>query len=337
MSIINSVKDFLGYEIPVLKVTMMGPRGSGKTTILTSVFSNSVEDFAPTRLYLRGKADTPGVSTLVLRKAELTDVFARKGDMAGITASSKEDVINFEIGIKGQDPVVNIDIKDFPGEYLANRNADVNRYVEESDIIMIAIDTPYLIEGDDSLNEEMNKFRLVTDYFIGNPGVVKNKMVLLVPLKCEKYFLEHKIEDVTDQVKSKYADLLRFFRSNNIACAITPIQTLGGVIFDHFENNPRGVGVSKIAKYRFVGDNPTYRPMFCVQPLYYLLTYVADYTEWRKTQNAGSLLEKIKNKLLSLLMSNADFGQEIKKLHKYMLTDTNGYSIVVKNSILSQN
>lgn len=335
MSLLDSIKNALGYETPILKVTMMGPRGSGKTTILTSVFSNAVEDFAPTQLYLRGKADTPGISSLVLRKAELTDVFANKGDISGVTASSKEDVIHFEIGIKGKEPVANIDIKDFPGEYLISRNSDVNRYIEESDIIMIAIDTPYLIEGEDSLNEEMNKISLVTDYFTSNPGIVKNKLVLLVPLKCEKYYLEHKIEDVTAKVKSKYTQLLNFFRSNNIACAITPIQTLGGVIFNHFEENCRGVGVSKIAKYRFAENNPKYRPMFCIQPLYYLLTYVADYTEWQKTQNNGSLIEKIKKRLLSLLMSNAEFNQEIKNLHKYMLTDKSGYSIVVYNSVWS--
>lgn len=335
MSIIDSVKNLLGYETPILKVTMMGPRGSGKTTILTSVFSNAVEDFAPTQLYLRGKADSPGISTLVLRKAELTDIFARKGNLSGVTASSKEDVFNFEIGIKGKEPIADITIKDFPGEYLVNRSSNVNQYIEESDIIMVAIDTPYLIEGDNALNEEMNKTHLVIDYFCSNPDVVKNKLVLLVPLKCEKYFIEDKIQDVTDKVKEKYSDLFNIFHSNNIACAITPIQTLGGVVFDYFEDNQRRVGVSKIAKYRFAENNPKYKPMFCVQPLYYLLTYVADYMEWHKTQHDGSLINKIKKNLLNLLMSNTEFNQEIKNLHKFMLTETNGYEIVVQNSIMS--
>lgn len=337
MSIIDSVKNLLGYETPILKVTMMGPRGSGKTTILTSVFSNAVEDFAPTQLYLRGKANSSGISTLVMRKAELTDIFARKGNLSGVTASSKEDVFNFEIGIKGKEPVANIDIKDFPGEYLVNRSSYVNQFIEESDIIMVAIDTPYLMEGDKGLNEEMNKTHLVTDYFSRNPDVVKNKLVLLVPLKCEKYFIGHMIQDVTNRVKETYAELFNIFRSNNIACAITPIQTLGGVVFDAFEDNYRGVGVSKIAKYRFTENNPKYKPMFCVQPLYYLLTYVAGYMEWQKTHRDGSLIEKVKRNLLNLLMSNAEFNQEIKNLQKFMLTETNGYEIVVRNSILSTN
>ena len=327
--------NLLGQKTPTLKVSMMGPRGAGKTTILASIFSNSVEDFAPTRLYLRGKANTPGVAILIQRKNELSDIFSRKGDIAGVTASNKKDVICFEIGIKGGDPVVNIDIKDFPGEYLRSKEAEVYSYIEESDIILLAIDTTYLMEGDATLNEEMNKVELVTKFFNDNPGLVKNKLVLLVPLKCEKYFKEGEIDEVTAKVVRIYSQLLDFFKKSNIACAVTPIQTLGDVVFDRFEENTREVGVSKIAKYKFASDNPSYRPMFCVQPLYYLLTYVADYNKWLKMQDSGSWLENLKRKLFNLLMSNEDFYQEVKRIRHFMLTDSNGYEIVVGNSIWS--
>lgn len=329
------LSNLLGQTTPTLKVAMMGPRGAGKTTILASIFSNAVEDFAPTRLYLRGKANTPGVAILIQRKNELSDIFSREGDIAGVTASNKKDIISFEIGIKGGDPVVNIDIKDFPGEYLRNKVDEVNSYIEESDIILLAIDTAYLMEGDAVLNEEMNKVELVTKFFNDNPGPVRNKLVLLVPLKCEKYFKEGDIDEVTVKVVRTYSKLLEFFKKSNIACAVTPIQTLGDVIFDKFEENTREVGVSKIAKYKFASDNPSYRPMFCVQPLYYLLIYVADYNKWLKTQDSGSWLENLKRKLFNMLMSNEDFYQEVKRIRRFMLTDSNGYEIVVGNSIWS--
>lgn len=328
-----SLKDFLGYSTPTLKITMMGPRGSGKTTILASIFSNAIDDFAPTQLYLRGKANTPGATILMQRKSELTDIFSRKGDISGVTATNKETTFNFELGLKGGDPVVDIDIKDFPGEYLESKKDDVRQYIEESDIILLAIDTAYLMEGDAYLNEEMNKLSLVIKFFNDNSGLVKNKLVLLVPLKCEKYFIDQSIEDVTSVIDNKYKDLINFFKKNNIACAITPIQTLGDVIFDRFEDNTRGVGVSKIAKYRFTNDHPSYRPMYCVQPLYYLLTYVADYNEWLKKQPSGTWIERLKKKILNLLMNNEKFNQEVKGLHRFMLTNTNGFEIVTGNSI----
>ncbi len=327
--------NLLGRTIPTLKVSMMGPRGAGKTTILASIFSNSVEDFAPTKLFLRGKANTPGVATLIQRKTELSDIFSRKGDIAGVTATNKKDTVSFEIGIKGGDPVVNIDIKDFPGEYLRSKVEEVYSYIEESDIILLAIDTAYLMEGNAALNEEMNKVELVTKFFKDNPGLVRNKLVLLVPLKCEKYFRENEIDEVTAKIILTYSKLLDFFKTSNIACAVTPIQTLGDVVFDKFEENTREVGVSKIAKYKFASDNPTYCPMFCVQPLYYLLTYVADYNKWLKTQDSGSWLENLKRKLFNMLLSNEDFYQEVKRIRRFMLTDSNGYEIVVSNSIWS--
>lgn len=325
--------NLLGQTTPTLKVSMMGPRGAGKTTILASIFSNAVEDFAPTKLYLRGKANTPGVAALIRRKAELSDVFSKKGDIAGVTATNKNETFCFEIGIKGGDPVVNIDIKDFPGEYLINKQSEVNSYIAESDIVMLAIDSVYLMEGNAALNEEMNKVNLVNKYFQDNPGVVKNKLVLLVPLKCEKYFKDDEIEEVTGKVILTYKELLSFFKKNNIACAVTPIQTLGDVVFDKFEDNTREVGVSRIAKYKFANENPCYRPMYCVQPLYYLLTYVADYNKWLQAQDAGSWIENLKKKLLNMLMSNKDFYQEVKGIHRFMLTNSCGYEIAVGNSI----
>lgn len=325
--------NILGQTPPTLKISMMGPRGAGKTTILASIFSNAIEDFAPTKLYLRGKANTPGVNILIGRKTELSDIFSRKGDIAGVTASNKKDTFCFELGIKGDDPIVNIDIKDFPGEYLNSKKDEVNKYIEESDIILLAIDTAYLMEGDAIMNEEMNKVELVTKFFNDNPGLVRNKLVLLVPLKCEKYFKEGEIEEVTAKVTCVYSELLKFFKESNIACAVTPIQTLGDVIFDKFEDNPREVGVSKIAKYKFVSDAPIYRPMFCVQPLYYLLTYVSDYNKWIKTQDSGSWIDNLKRKLLNMLMSNEDFYQEVKGIRRFMLTNSNGYEIIVGNSI----
>lgn len=330
-----SLKSFLGYTTPTLRIAMMGPRGAGKTTILASIFSNAIEDFAPTKLYLRGKANTPGVAILIQRRAELMDVFSKKGDIAGVSATNKETTFSFELGVKGGEPVVNIDIKDFPGEYLCNKKPEVRQFIEESDVILIAIDTVYLMEGSESLNEEMNKVELVTSYFSENAASVKHKLVLLVPLKCEKYYIEQDIESVTFRVQNTYRDLLNIFKNNNIACAVTPIQTLGDVMFERFVENTRGIGISQIAKYKFANSQPKYRPMFCVQPLYYLLTYVADYNEWLKHQKTGTWIERIKKQILNLLMSDVSFNQEINGLRHFMLSDSNGYQIITRNTIWS--
>ena len=120
-----------------------------------------------------------------------------------------------------------------------------------------------------------------------------------------------------------------------MACAVTPIQTLGGVEFDRFVNNNNSMSaLSKLSSYRFYGDNPEYQPMFCVQPLYYLLTYVANYYEWSKAHPKG-FLDKLKDSLTQFLKDDDEFLHEIKILSSKMKVDDFGYRILNNNTILN--
>ena len=116
---------------------------------------------------------------------------------------------------------------------------------------------------------------------------------------------------------------------------MTPIQTLGGVEFDRFiDNNNSMSTLSKLSSYRFYGNNPEYQPMFCVQPLYYLLTYVANYYEWSKAQPKG-FLDKLKGSLTQFLKDDDEFLHEIKILSSKIKVDDFGYRILNNNSILN--
>lgn len=330
-----SLLDFISRPVPMLRVAMMGPRGAGKTTILTSIFSNAVQDFAPVGLFLRGREGSPGAALLNARHNELASIFTNRGDISGVTATGEEVTYEFELGVMGKKPSANVDIKDFPGEYLVKEKEKVNEFISQSDIIMIAIDTPYLVEADGQYNEEMNRVDLVTSFFKSNPDVVADKLVLLVPLKCEKYFRNGTIDDVTYAVEKAYRSLIEFFKQQNIACAVTPIQTLGDMAFDCFVANERGVGVSQVARYRFVGDKPRYCPMFCVQPMYYLLSYAARHHQWSKTHNNDNFFERLKRTALDLIFNDKDYYHASKSIAKFMLTDTNGFKIVTRNTIWS--
>ena len=92
--------------------------------------------------------------------------------------------------------------------------------------------------------------------------------------------------------------------------------------------------LSKLSSYRFFEDKPEYLPMFCVQPLYYLLTYVANYYEWSKAQPKG-FLDKLKGSLTSYLKDDDEFLHEIKILSSKMKVDEFGYRILNNNTILN--
>ena len=317
----------------------MGPRAVGKTSLMASIFSETRDTVAEAGIYFRPSIETSAV--LISKKLQLQNIFSNrksiqdKPQTGAIDATSEESTFSFEMGKVGRAHTVNINIKDFPGEYLSSRPEKVEEFVIESNVIMVAIDSPYLMEEDGKYNEMKNEVQLVTGFLKRNGDIIRDKMILLVPLKSERYFHDNRLEVLNQKVKSAYAELISLCREYNIACAITPIQTLGHVEFDRFvDNNMALGGITKIAKYRFYGANPKFAPMFCVQPLYYLLTYVAHQYEWMTNQPAD-IFERIRNTFVSYLKDDSEFFHEIKKMGKNIIHNQNGYELVVTNTIFN--
>ena len=161
---------------------------------------------------------------------------------------------------------------------------------------------------------------------------------MFVPLKCELYAHEGRIDSVTEKVKETYSDLIEYFKQNNIASFVTPIHTLGGMEFDKMVDNTSGIGdVEKIATYHSYIAKPKYAPLFCPQPLYYLLTYVTSYHQWQKTQKKDGFLSGIMDSIYSFFMHDEVFFEEVQKICKYIIYNKNGFSAVTGNSILRLN
>ncbi|MCM1141539.1 MAG: hypothetical protein NC453_23455 [Muribaculum sp.] len=342
MGFLNKVKDKIGGAIsntPLVKATMLGSRAVGKTSVMASIFSDTKEEIAGTQLYFRPQPSCAGI--LNAKKLQLMDVINKRENLTdkpkagAIEATNVVASFDFEMGMKGREKTIDISIKDFPGEYLDSQPEEVSKYIAESHIVMIAIDTPYLMECGGIYNEEKNEVNHVVSFFRNHRDSLKNKFVLLVPLKCERYFHDRTIDEVSSRITITYSELISFCKENNIACAITPIQTLGGVEFDKFvDNNSAFSKLTKLSSYRFYGDNPQYQPMFCVQPLYYLLTYVANFYEWSKAQPKG-FFDRLKDSMTSFLKDDDEFLHEIKKLSMKANVDKFGFRIIANNSILN--
>ena len=335
----QAVIDKLDSKTPVLSICMMGPRSVGKTTVLTSIFSESQAKLCEgSRLYMN--ALDQNTSKLNDYHTMLVDAVAKK-DAANLPASNVVSKFLFGIGIAGRIPSVKLAVQDFPGEYLTSNMRDdrdeVYNFMSGATVILIAVDTPYLMEDGGRYNNDKNKIDIVTHYLKDNASAVKDKLVLFVPLKCERYMHDGRIEEVSQKTVEAYSELIAFFRSNNIASLVTPIITLGGMEFDRMVDTPAGTSdVAKIATYRPWEKLPQYRPLFCPQPLYYLLTYVSNYYEWYEQQKKG-FLHDMWSSVYSFIKRDNDFRQEIKKLSRYILYNKNGFIPVTHNSILKLN
>ena len=340
---INICLDSLGSRIqstPVIKVTMMGPRAVGKTSIMASIFSETKDYIAGTKLYFRvGKESC---AALEAKRLNLMYIFDKRKSLSdspnagAIQATAEETTFKFEMGFVGHSKTVDIEITDFPGEYLDSRHEKVSNYILQSQVIMIAIDTPYLMEEGGRYNEEKNRVQTVTRFVTEHTDEFKDKLIMFVPLKSERYFHDGKIDNVKQAVVSTYSSIVNFCKQCNTACVVTPIQTLGDVEFDTFIDNPmQGVStLTKLSKYRFCGEDAKFTPLFCVQPMYYVLTYVSNYYTWISGQ-PKNIWQRLRYSIYAFLKSNDNFFHEIKKLSKNIIVGKLGYDIIQNNTILN--
>lgn len=327
-----------------MKACMMGPRAVGKTTILTSIFHNTSESIAQTKLKFVPDSDT--LARMNVCRNELDSIFENgKGvtdrPTAGISSTSSVNLFHYEFGLKGKQTAVDLEIKDFPGEFINGglHSADVDTFIAESNAVLIAIDTPHLMEEGGRFNEAKNMSSVICQYLKNNVDADAEKLILLVPLKCEKYYYEHRMDEVNFRVKSAYKELIDYLPSTpQVACAITPILTIGGVEFDSFARSGLGeiiispAGLPDETHYKFFKPNPKLKPMYCVQPLYYILSYVTG--QYADNQKKGTVFQRFVSGLFNLFSSDMDLYTEMKTLGGFKLTDKQGYEVLCGEEML---
>ena len=252
MNILSKLGDAISGKssgaTPTLSICMMGPRSVGKTTVLTSIFHESQSQICDgSSIYL--KALDSNTNTLNDYYTMLVDAVAKK-NASNLPASNTISEFQFGLGIVGRAESVRLTVRDFPGEYLTSTiksdREEIYNFMASATVILIAVDTPYLMEEDGRYNAEKNKVDIVTHYLKDNVAAIKNKLVLFVPLKCERYMHEGKLTQVSEKVKFTYKDLTDFFSQNNIASFVTPIITLGGIEFDTMKDSDIAGEVSKV-------------------------------------------------------------------------------------------
>lgn len=325
-------------SVPTLSICMMGPRSVGKTTVLTSIFHESQSQICEgSSIYLNALDEN--TSKLNDYHTMLVDAVAKK-NASNLPASNTISEFLFGLGLVGRSASVKLKIRDFPGEYLTSTiksdRDEVYNFMSNATVILIAVDTPYLMEEEGKYNEEKNKVAIVTHYLKDNVDVVKDKLVLFVPLKCERYMHDGKLPTVSEATKNAYADLTDFFSKNNIASFVTPIITLGGIELDCMKPNTVPGEIETLSVFRPWEKQPEYKPLFCPQPLYYLLTYVSNYYEWQKKQKKG-FIDSFMDSFFSFIKDDDKFYEEMRKLTRFVIYNKNGFIPITTNSILKIN
>lgn len=254
-----------------LRVVFIGARGSGKSSTLSSMIDSLNRIHSDIRVKC---ADELTEDKMRKKSQELINIFStsninnekRFDEEQGSDRTDFNDY-NYTVEIKKKLKInlccTDIDVSEKETDNILFGNGT---YVQLSDVIIIAIDTPQLVENG-YRGKIANRVNDVID-LIKDANVFNNsKQLLLVPMKCERYVHSGQMNYVVDAIKNTYADLLHYWKSKcNIPAYIVPVQTLGDLEFSHISGGERFY-------YKYVG-NRNYSPRWCEQPMIYAIRYL---------------------------------------------------------------
>lgn len=231
------------------QIIMLGGRRAGKSSILSSIL-HSLEHETPGDLFTvkqkisySSNDEADGVSCSLRDKRNEMDSLLRKRAKIGknanflvdMTASKAESIYSLELNIKGTSPV-ELDFIDVPGETMEDGKNDKTRAkLKDCDVFIIAIDTPYMMQDNECVNNVYNRVDEITG-MMTEQSIYSNeldrKLIIFCPVKCEKWIREGKSNLVTERVCQTYRTLINTWvnhSSHFVDFLVMPIQTVGGL------------------------------------------------------------------------------------------------------------
>ena len=232
----------------VLKVLMMGGQRTGKTSMLAGLIETMTHGTVKDIVEVKDVTESRPASLKLIKSIESLkwNLLTSYGKTFLIDDSKSGEFEDFmlQFSVPGTESKMNILFSDVSGEYYdmgRQHDAEVREKVREYDVFLIAIDTPNLMEAVNSSNKLCNEainnsYNHVNDIHtflteLDDKEGSDAKLVIFVPLKCEKWAKEGNIGNVVQRVKTVYAPTLQALsKYNNVEVDILPVQTVGNII-----------------------------------------------------------------------------------------------------------
>lgn len=274
-----------------LNVVMLGGQGVGKSSLMAVLYNSLKTEMRSGPLILNALGST--ADRLEVLYNQLMD-FGYTGEASrGIQKTPDPAYYEFELASRNtaelpgtaQEFSLHITFTDYPGEYIRENQFFVRDKINDASAVLIAVDTPALME-EPLLNEQMNATNYFSSLLQSVFGSSRSpRLVLLTPIKCERWVQSlDGTRDLSERIKTgPYKDLLDNLAGmtmsvsgttpprHYVAVAITPIQTVGSVVFSHFDRDeygrPRHV-------WKKLSPDAPFAPVDCEQPLRYLMGFL---------------------------------------------------------------
>jgi len=316
-----------------LNIIMLAIRGTGKTSLLAAMHEEFDKTFERANLQAWTE-DSNTLRAIEECKAIFSKIDARLKDQVTPT-EIKENPWNdqgffFEIGSEGK-KFIKLRFTDPSGEYFKSAATPTQKeYVREKlnqcDAVVIPIDATALMQnkrgkvshGEIGIwHEEKNNPQRITQLLKDAYTNVKlPRLVILAPIKCETYMQNStSAEDLLDHIKMGYQELLNFLsdttRKDKISVVITPVQTIGNVVYAYHKTDGNGLTTFY---YNKTPINAPYKPKDGDQPLRYILLFLINVYLERKQQVLKDYEAKFRQKTAQVNFTQEKLEEAKKEL-----------------------
>jgi hypothetical protein len=294
-----------------LNIIMVAPRMIGKTSILAAMHEEFDKTFEQANLQT-WTDDSKTLQAITECKRVLRTIdpkfekFVHGND--NLIDPWNDEGFVFELGSGGR-KFLKLRFTDPAGEYF-NLNATQKQkdYVKQQllkcDAVIIPIDATALMEKKTgrvnysevgTWHEEKNDpERITTLLKDAYAGLTVPRLIILAPVKCETYMrTSQDADNLLQHVQIGYQKLLNFLKSDGlfgqVAVVVTPVQTVGNVVFAYHKTDDRGF---TRFYYNKTEIKAPYAPKDGDQPLRYVLRFLLNLSnEAKKRQLVQDLKE----------------------------------------------
>lgn len=244
---------------PIIKISMAGPSRVGKTSLITTVLSQSQSLFAGTKVSMRA-GDTPTEARINDNRSDLKACLAQRVNFEASTLGGTQEETEYKLVMSLPGAQLRMTILDFPGGWLrpAQRPAGDGwekclAWLEDSPILLIPIEATLVMEAMTNHTETQRTIRelalaevedMARAWAKGRNARGEDGLVIFAPMKCEHYFPTNGgTQNLGDELfrrsmeKNVYGGPLKVIReetkegTSRINVEYHPIGTLGCVNF----------------------------------------------------------------------------------------------------------
>lgn len=230
-----------------LNVLMVGGRRCGKTSVLAALFDqmtngvvNQFFTVCDNTAYVQKKDEKQDVlSAKSLELQQLLENPSNKTFLVDEKPTNYAWTYSLKLQLPGTNKSMEMNFLDVPGEYweASTHDGETISFVAKSDVYIVAIDTPYLM-ADGASMAVFKAMNCVSDIhtFLTHLDSAKAKMVIFVPVKCEKWIKEGRADEIVEGIKREYAATIRaLIAYPKMSVCIMPVQTAGNILFSEMK------------------------------------------------------------------------------------------------------